>query len=62
VRAAKEVLAQSGRRVFGLVVTDVKLTISSGYYYDESTRGKQPSRPRSSGDRPLSGVSGADRS
>ncbi|HEX3520122.1 MAG TPA: polysaccharide biosynthesis tyrosine autokinase [Solirubrobacteraceae bacterium] len=62
VRAAKEVLAQSGCRVFGLVVTDVKLTISSGYYYDESTRGKQPSRPRSSGDRPLSGVSGANRS
>jgi tyrosine-protein kinase len=33
IRAASRVLAQSGLRVFGLVITDVKLSSSSGYYY-----------------------------
>ncbi len=38
IRGASRLLAQSGRRVFGLVVTDVKITSSSSYYhygYDE---------------------------
>jgi len=59
VRAANHLLAQSGRRVFGLVVTDVKLTISSSYYYDEPDR--QPRRRSSTGDRPLTGVFGSGR-
>jgi len=36
VRAANQVLAQSTKRVFGLVVTDVKGWSDSGYYYDEA--------------------------
>jgi succinoglycan biosynthesis transport protein ExoP len=53
LRAAKRVLAQSGRRVYGLVVTDVKASMDSSYYYyyadpDEPTapapRGKISSR------------------
>jgi capsular exopolysaccharide synthesis family protein len=35
VRAAVNVLAQSGRRVYGLVVTDVKESSDSNYYYYE---------------------------
>ncbi len=42
VRAAGQVLAQSGRRVFGLVVTDVSSTGSSYYYY-----GGEPQPPTS---------------
>ena len=42
VRAAARVLAQSGRRVFGLVVTDVNALPSSYYYYaDESDQPSQ---------------------
>lgn len=33
VRAAKRVLSQSGRRVYGMVVTDVKASMDSSYYY-----------------------------
>jgi len=33
MRAAKRVLSQSGRRVYGLVVTDVKASMDSSYYY-----------------------------
>jgi non-specific protein-tyrosine kinase len=41
VRATSRLLAQSGLRVFGMVITDVKLTAGSGYYhydYDEPDR------------------------
>jgi succinoglycan biosynthesis transport protein ExoP len=34
-RAAAQVLEQSGQRVFGLVVTDIKHTSASSYYYGE---------------------------
>lgn len=51
LRAVSRLLAQSGLRVFGLVVTDVKVTARSGYYdygYDtpEPPNGRPPSRPR----------------
>jgi succinoglycan biosynthesis transport protein ExoP len=47
VRAARHVLAQSGQRVFGLVVTDVKMTAASNYYYyDEPSQPNE--RPRRS--------------
>ncbi len=47
VKAAARVLAQSGRRVFGLVLTDMKTSTSSGYYYyDEPSQPNGRSRPR----------------
>jgi capsular exopolysaccharide synthesis family protein len=48
IRAASRVLAQSGLRVFGLVITDVKASSGSGYYdygYDEP--GRPNGRPSS---------------
>ena len=48
-RAAKQVLAQSGRRVFGLVVTDVKGSAGSGYHYYEDATGRSRSRNRGIG-------------
>lgn len=49
VQTARQVLDQSGRRVFGLVVTDVSGSIAGGYGYDykvspESDDGKRGSR------------------
>ena len=54
LKATARLLAQSGRRVFGLVVTDVRITSSSSYYhygYDEPQapsngrpRGRPPER------------------
>jgi polysaccharide biosynthesis transport protein len=41
VGAAMQVLAQSGKRVFGLVVTDVKGPLSAGSYYDEMPPGNE---------------------
>ena len=40
LRLAVRVLEQSGKRVFGLVITDAKGPTRSGYYYDE-----RPSSP-----------------
>jgi polysaccharide biosynthesis transport protein len=54
LRAASRLLAQSAVRVFGLVVTDVRLTAGSGYYhyeaYEEPDRrnGRPKSRTRPS--------------
>jgi succinoglycan biosynthesis transport protein ExoP len=50
IRGATRLLAQSGRRVFGLVVTDVKITSSSSYYHYGYDEPEPPSngRPRSS--------------
>ena len=47
LRAAVNVLSQSGRRVFGLVVTDVKESADSGYYYyeEEADGGDSPEDP-----------------
>jgi capsular exopolysaccharide synthesis family protein len=50
VRAAVNVLAQSGRRVYGLVVTDVKESSGSSYYYyeedpEEPSVGNDAGRP-----------------
>jgi len=45
VRAAGRVLAQSGRRVFGLVVTDVRLSTGSSYYYYGQEPGQPGARP-----------------
>jgi succinoglycan biosynthesis transport protein ExoP len=50
LRSTSRLLTQSGLRVFGLVVTDVKLAAGSGYYqygYDEPTQtnGRPRSRP-----------------
>jgi Mrp family chromosome partitioning ATPase len=45
VRAASHVLTQSGRRVFGLVVTDTKLPTAGGYYYDEPSQSQSSQRP-----------------
>jgi capsular exopolysaccharide synthesis family protein len=48
LRAVSRLLAQSGLRVFGLVVTDVKLTAGSGYYnYDYEEPQPTNGRPRS---------------
>jgi receptor protein-tyrosine kinase len=41
VKAASRVLAASGRRVFGLVLTEIKSSTESGYYYYED----EPSQP-----------------
>jgi hypothetical protein len=42
------VLSQSGSRVFGLVVTDVKLAAGSGYYqYGYEEPDQRNGRPRS---------------
>ena len=46
VRAAGRVLAQSGRRVFGLVVTDVRLSTGSSYYYYGEEPDQSGARPR----------------
>ncbi len=48
LRAASRVLAASGRRVFGMVLTEMKSSTASGYYYyDEPS---QPNgRPRQRG-------------
>jgi polysaccharide biosynthesis transport protein len=54
IRAASRVLAQSGVRVFGLVVTDVKLRADSVYYQygsDEPPRDAPP-QPRTRGAEP----------
>jgi len=48
VRAARHVLAQSSQRVFGLVVTDVKMTTTSSYYYYEEKPSQPNRRPRRS--------------
>jgi len=47
VKAASRVLAASGRRVFGMVLTEMKSSTASGYYYyeDEPKEPAQPSRP-----------------
>jgi non-specific protein-tyrosine kinase len=49
VRAANHVLDQSGRRVFGLVVTDTKLPAAGGYYSDapSSQPAPRPGRVKS---------------
>jgi receptor protein-tyrosine kinase len=48
LRATSRLLAQSGLRVFGLVVTDVRLTAGSGYYsYDYEEPGSRNGRPKS---------------
>ncbi|MGH2902545.1 MAG: polysaccharide biosynthesis tyrosine autokinase [Solirubrobacteraceae bacterium] len=39
VRAARRILEQSGRRIFGLVVTGVKESLGGDYYYDEQPSG-----------------------
>ncbi len=44
-RAAARVLAQSGRRVFGLVITDVRSSQGSSYYYYSEDR-EPPASPR----------------
>jgi capsular exopolysaccharide synthesis family protein len=49
-RAARRILDQSTRRVFGLVITGVKESLGSDYYYGESSsgrtsRGRQSKRP-----------------
>jgi polysaccharide biosynthesis transport protein len=47
VKAARQVLAASGRRVFGLVLTEMKSPTESGYYYYEEPSGpKGRSRKR----------------
>jgi len=47
VKAARQVLAASGRRVFGLVLTEMKSPTESGYYYYEDPSGpKGRSRKR----------------
>ena len=45
VRAAGRVLAQSGRRVFGMVITDVRLSTGSSYYYYGEETGPSGARP-----------------
>jgi polysaccharide biosynthesis transport protein len=53
LRAASRLLAQSGLRVFGLVITDVKVTAGSGYYsYDYEEPDRQNGRPKSRPSRP----------
>ncbi len=48
VKAAAGILAASGRRVFGMVLTDMKLASAAGYYYHEDHN--QPNgRPRQRG-------------
>jgi receptor protein-tyrosine kinase len=46
LRAAARLLAQSGKRVFGMVVTDVKLSGSSSYYSYEPEPEPEPRRRR----------------
>jgi non-specific protein-tyrosine kinase len=62
IRGASRLLVQSGRRVFGLVVTDVKITSSSSYYhygYDEpeppSNGRARPSSPSGRAPKPSAG-------
>jgi succinoglycan biosynthesis transport protein ExoP len=50
VKAASRVLAVSGRRVFGMVLTEMKSSTASGYYYYEDEPPSQPNgRPRQRG-------------
>lgn len=46
VKAASRVLAQSGTRVFGMVLTEMKSSTASGYYYDEPSQPNGRSRQR----------------
>jgi receptor protein-tyrosine kinase len=47
VKAASRVLAASGRRVFGMVLTEMKSSTASGYYYyDEPSQPNGRSRQR----------------
>jgi Mrp family chromosome partitioning ATPase len=39
VRAARRILEQSGRKVFGLVITGVTGSLDGEYYYSETPRG-----------------------
>lgn len=55
VRAAVNVLSQSGRRIFGLVVTDVKESADSGYYYYEEESEETDSHDDADGPDDLSG-------
>lgn len=48
VRTARQVLEQSGRRVFGLVVTDVSGSITGGYGYDYKAPPESDANARSS--------------
>jgi capsular exopolysaccharide synthesis family protein len=57
VRAAVNVLAQSGRRIFGLVVTDVRESTGSSYYYYEEDPDEDRSPPEDGG-----GPGGSDES
>lgn len=52
VRAATRVLASSGRRVFGMVLTEMRSSTEAGYYYyaDEEDPGRRNGRP---GERPV---------
>lgn len=53
VHAARRILEQSGRRIFGLVVTGVKASLGGDYYYDETSSGSKARgrRRRASSDR-----------
>jgi receptor protein-tyrosine kinase len=42
VRAARRILDQSTRRIFGLVITGVKESLGSDYYYGDSSSGRTP--------------------
>ena len=42
VKAASRVLAASGRRVFGMVLTEMKAPTKTGYYYYEDEETGQP--------------------
>ncbi len=53
VRAARRILEQSGRKVFGLVITGVTGSVDGEYYYSET-----PRRPSSNGDRDGAGRGG----
>jgi polysaccharide biosynthesis transport protein len=49
VKAANRVLAVSGRRVFGMVLTEMKSSTASGYYYYEDEPSQPNERPRQRG-------------
>lgn len=46
VQAARRILEQSGRRIFGLVVTGVKGSLGGDYYYDDQTSSGSKARWR----------------
>ena len=54
VKAASRVLAASGRRVFGLVLTEVKSSTEAGYYYYEEEGPSPPNGRSGSGQRGVS--------